>query len=413
MGAAVLALLPLLSLSGPEAKAEPLVAPKAEMLAPVRLGPAEGGMDRMHYIDAGLRPFPTADESSYQDNPLVQTMLRAQQRYAAEWAELPQTQIPHGPTLKLGATGRRVAALQTRLGLSATGRFDSDLARAIERYRLVHELPRASHADRQLVTSLNSGFTHYAQLIARNLDRAREIPQDLPAKFVWVDIAAQQLSMFEEGLVADRMRVIVGKPSMQTPSLAAYIRHAEVHPVWNIPPDLVRKTIAPRAAQRGHDYVTRAGYDVLSDFTGDATRLSPEEIDWTAIAQGARDVRVVQKPGPANAMGDVKFMFPNHLGIYLHDTPQTGLFSKSQRMFSAGCVRLEDADRLARWLFQSDIFARANGMSAEITLPDPIPVFTTYFTFWPDEDGSMFRTDIYGRDKSDPHRWVARPAASV
>ena len=136
----------------------------------------------------------------------------------------------------------------------------------------------------------------------------------------------------------------------------------------------------------------------LSDWSASARKLDQSEIDWQAVADGRQQLRVRQLPGGSNAMGKVKFMFPNDLGIYLHDTPSRDLFAKPARQFSNGCVRLEDAQRLGRWFFGKPLAAESGEPEQHEPLPQPVPVYLTYLTAVPSGQGVQFLPDVYGRD---------------
>lgn len=178
-----------------------------------------------------------------------------------------------------------------------------------------------------------AGPTDSARLKA-SLERARALPSD-GRRHIVVDIASAQLWMVEQGRVIDRMRVIVGKPGMPTPSLAGFIRFAVRNPYWNLPPDLVRDR-ARHVAAGDIDLIRRERLELLSDWSASPPRLDPAEVDWTAVAAGAVKLRMRQSPGADNMMGAVKFMLPNRLGIYLHDTPDKGTFARADRRLSSG-----------------------------------------------------------------------------
>jgi murein L,D-transpeptidase YcbB/YkuD len=236
------------------------------------------------------------------------------------------------------------------------------------------------------------------RLIRLNLDRARALPADA-RRFVLVDAAAARLWMYEDGEVAGTMRVVVGKPSEPTPMMAALIRYASVNPYWNLPPDLVPTRVAEGVLKQGPAYLKARRYEVLSDWSDQARPLEASEVDWQAVVDGRTELRVRQRPGPANPMGRVKFMFPNKLGVYLHDTNEKELLRAGERLFSAGCVRVEDAPRLARWLFGKPLpLAQAGAAERRVDLPEPVPVFLTYFTAGAEASGLVFREDVYGRD---------------
>ncbi|MBB5711351.1 L,D-transpeptidase family protein [Sphingomonas xinjiangensis] len=237
------------------------------------------------------------------------------------------------------------------------------------------------------------------RLVRLNLDRARALPANLGKRYVLVDAAAARLWMYEDGRVAGTMKVVVGRPDQQTPMMAALIRYASVNPYWNVPPDLVAERIAPNVLQEGVPYLKAKGYQVLSDWSDYAKVVPADQVDWNAAASNVVQLRVRQLPGPANAMGRVKFMFPNKLGIYLHDTPQKTLLKEEARMFSAGCVRLEDAPRLARWLFGKPVPMGTGKPERRVDLSDPVPVYITYLTTGVEGGRLVLRDDVYNRDE--------------
>jgi murein L,D-transpeptidase YcbB/YkuD len=180
--------------------------------------------------------------------------------------------------------------------------------------------------------------------------------------------------------------------------LASRIHYATLNPYWNIPADLTKKLIAPRVLDQGVGYLKAKGYQVLSGYEDDAQVLDPKSVDWKAVADGSVSVRVRQLPGGSNAMGDIKLFFVNSGGIYLHDTPDRALFAKDQRTFSNGCVRLEDAGRLARWLMGSDPKAQGDAPEQHVQLREGVPIYITYLTVQPKDGQLAFLDDVYGRE---------------
>jgi murein L,D-transpeptidase YcbB/YkuD len=194
------------------------------------------------------------------------------------------------------------------------------------------------------------------------------------------------------------MKVIVGAKAEQTPQLAGLIRYAIFNPYWNVPPDLTQRTYAPRILAK-RSALNDLRMDAWSDFAPNAKVLDPAKVDWAAIAHGETNGWLRQRPGPNNSMGAVKFMLPNTLGIYLHDTPEKALFARDQRNFSAGCVRVEDYRRLAKWLYQgADVGPKGDAPEQHVDLPAPVPVYILYLTVLPQEPGNPYR-DPYGRDQ--------------
>lgn len=236
-------------------------------------------------------------------------------------------------------------------------------------------------------------------LIRLNLQRLRELPAG-EGRYVLVNAAAQRLFMYEDGKAVDSMRVVVGKPIYPTPMMAAYIRFANLNPYWYVPADLAAERIAPNVVKLGLPYLQRQGYEVVSDFVGEPQIIDPTTIDWQAVADGQQKVLIRQQPGAHNSMGRIKFMFPNSEGVYLHDNPERELFEQAARLYSGGCVRLESAWRLSRWLFGRDLTWKGAGTEEEVKLDKPVPVYITYLTAVPDGSQVAFLDDVYGRDKA-------------
>jgi murein L,D-transpeptidase YcbB/YkuD len=212
------------------------------------------------------------------------------------------------------------------------------------------------------------------QLYVASLPNAR-IPASGP--YLLVDAASARLYMIEDGRVRDSMRVIVGKPDTPTPELNDTIHYETINPYWHVTPDLGRTLIAQRVLKDGPTYLSDRGYEILSSFGRGAQVLDPQSVDWKAVAAGTTRVYVRQRPGPANSLGRFKFDLPSGDGIYLHDTPKKELFAQDQRNLSHGCVRLEDAPRLARWLLGKEPPA-ATAPEEHLLLPRPVPITISY-----------------------------------
>jgi murein L,D-transpeptidase YcbB/YkuD len=234
--------------------------------------------------------------------------------------------------------------------------------------------------------------------VLASLDRARERPfQD---KYVMVDAASARLYMIQDGRIVDSMKVAVGKPGekTQTPMLASTIYYATVNPYWHVTDELVRSLIAKNVLQQGLGYLKVHGYQVMPADPADDTLLDPAKVDWHAVADGTLQVRVRELPGPGNSMGRVKFGFPNAYDIYLHDTPSKDLFAQDDRTISHGCIRLEDAQRLERWMLGSASTASYSAPEDNVALPTPVPIYVTYLTAQAHDGQLSFVDDIYGRD---------------
>ena len=199
----------------------------------------------------------------------------------------------------------------------------------------------------------------------------------LRGRFLLVDAASARLYMMEDGRVRDSMKVIVGKPETPTPELKSVLHYETLNPYWHVTPEMAKTIIAPRVLKDGNAYLVQQGYEIFSGWGPGARMLSPDSIDWNAVAAGNAQIYVRQRPGPANSLGRFKFDIPDSDGIYLHDTPKKELFAQDVRALSHGCVRLEDAQKLATWLLGKDPPAAA-APEEHVLIPRPVPITISY-----------------------------------
>jgi murein L,D-transpeptidase YcbB/YkuD len=305
--------------------------------------------------------------------------------------------VPPGPMLRPGMTGERVMLLRLRLGLPGGDAFDDALGARVQRFQASRGMPADGLVGGQTIAALNKPgeSTDRREVLRLNLERARLLP-DAWTRHIVVDAAGARLWYYGGGAEQGTMRVVVGTPETQTPMMAGMVRYATLNPYWNVPVDLVRKRIAPKVLAGAS--LEKQGYEALSDWTNEAQVIPASTIDWRGVEAGTVEPRVRELPGRGNSMGSVKFMFPNDLGIYLHDTPQKALFAKADRHFSNGCVRLEDAGRLGKWLFDRQLKPESSKPEQHVPVPGPVPVYLMYFTASPAEEGVTYVADSYGRD---------------
>ena len=246
------------------------------------------------------------------------------------------------------------------------------------------------------------------RVLELNLERARALPSG-KGRYVIVNPPAARLYMYENGQVVDSMRVVAGRPDAiaQTPMMNAFIRYVALNPYWNSPADITAKRLAPTILKEGRAYFRNRGYELLSDWSDHAHVIDPMSIDWHAVAAGRVQARLRQKPGPANSMGHMKFMFPNAQGIWLHDTPEKEKIEDAARLQSNGCVRLEDAARLERWLFNGRPPKRGTRPEQKVNLPQPVPLYITYLTAVPSGTSIVYFDDFYGKDRGEARRMAA------
>jgi len=251
-----------------------------------------------------------------------------------------------------------------------------------------------------LASRIYSNSHEYRQLVL-NLERARALPSGR-GKYVIVNPPAARLYMYDNGRVVDSMRVVAGRPGQitETPMMNAYIRFVALNPYWNSPPDITSRKLAPTILKEGRSYFTKRGYDLVDQFGPNAHVLNPMSVNWRAVAAGRLQVNLRQRPGPANSMGKMKFMFPNSQGIWLHDTPEREKIEDAARLQSNGCVRLEAASRLSRWLFDGrPPSPKGARPEQKVNLPQPVPLYITYLTAVPSGTSIVYFNDFYGKDE--------------
>jgi murein L,D-transpeptidase YcbB/YkuD len=333
-------------------------------------------------------------------NDIYTELRRGLMKYKQRWGSLPQVEVPEGAAMRAGVSDPRVPLLRQRLGLSEGDKFDSALEKQVRAYQAAHGLTVDGIVGNGTIASLNKGADHYERLIIVNMERARRLPsgQD-KERYILVDAGAAKLYMYEDGKVVDSMNVIVGDSDRQTPMMAAELRYIQLNPYWNVPPDLSRTIVAKAVLEQGLKYLTDRDYEVYSDWTDDAERLDPAAVNWQAVYDGKISVFLRRGPGPWNSMGDMKFMIPNDFGIYLHDVPdpEEPMFKSHDRWISNGCIRLSDAKELEEWVFGTAPTASGEP-DQRVDVPNPVPVYITYFTVAPSPDGVTFRPDRYSRD---------------
>ncbi|MDR4307876.1 L,D-transpeptidase family protein [Chelatococcus sambhunathii] len=349
---------------------------------------ALASLDQSHDVAATLDGF-NPQHPQFQE---LRKLLAAARGAQGEVQELPR--IPAGKLLEPGGEDPRVPALRKRLGLSGAPDdlyYDSELEQAVVAFQKQNKIGASGLVNKVTIRALNAGSHPRgdAELIELNMERWRWMPRDLGAKHVFVDIPVFRLHIMEDGRSTYDTRVIVGKATNQTPVFSDEIDHIVVNPYWNVPSTIALKEMQG-SSLRGFEVVDSRGRKV-------------EDFSWEDVK--ANRVRIRQPPGERNALGHIKFMFPNKHSVYLHDTSSRSLFEKSARAMSHGCVRvdrpLEFADALSgdQGLSGSKLKSMIGGKERSLTLSRKIPVHLTYFTAWVDPNGKLeTRDDLYGLD---------------
>lgn len=368
--------------------------PEAQEVVGIAEGAAADGLSSPAYRPAVLRDALSAAGAG-DALAVARAELALSAAYAAYISDLHAP--PGGARLAFRDPAVRPAEVTPRQALEAAGRAQ-DLRGHMAQARRMHPIYEQLRGQLQVRRAARGPGDPLEPLILANMARARVLPADPGRRYIVVDAAAQRLWLYEDGRPVDTMEVIVGTPGAQTPVMAGLMRYANFQPYWNIPPDIVRDEIAPHVQREGPAYLERQEMEILSDWTPAAQIVDPALVDWNAVASGAVTLRMRRRPGEQNILGQVKLMLPNPLGIYLHDTPNKQPFGTSRRLLSHGCIRLEDAQRLARRLIGPAADSPPPGVDARVDLPQPVPVYVVYFTLAPRENGLERRPDVYNRD---------------
>lgn len=284
--------------------------------------------------------------------------------------------------------------------------FDNNLKQGLISFQKRHNLTQTGTVNAETLVWLNVPPHQTAQKISLNMKRWRHLPADLGQRYVMVNMADYKLELINNGAVELDMKVIIGNQQRRTPVMVQTISTLELAPTWSVPKRIALSSLVPRA-RRDPGYLERAGYQVIGKVDGVDQYISPHSINWNKINNKYFPYRIVQKAGDNNALGGIKFLFPNDKDIYLHDTSQPQLFDLDNRAISSGCVRVEKprvlADKLLRgqqgWSRNNIDSAIAQSRTTRIKLQDQVPVYLMYWTTWVDDQGKLqLRDDVYQRD---------------
>ncbi|MCM0612860.1 L,D-transpeptidase family protein [Marinobacter sediminum] len=346
---------------------------------------------------------------------LVQARYRITRLLGQPWLPLAAA-----PSIRPGDQDQRLPEIRHRMAVlgdlpdqtATTGlngdrqRYGNELERFVSAFQTRHGLEPDGIIGRQTIAALNMMPVERVRQIDATLERWRWLPESLGRKFVIVNIAGYELKMIENGEEILNKRVIVGQPFRQTPVFSDRIRYLVFNPTWTVPRKLMIEDQLPLII-RDPGYLDRLNITVYQGWGANRKRIDPTTVNWASLTANNFPYQLVQEPGPRNALGQVKFMFPNQYDIYLHDTPGQGLFSRAERSFSSGCIRVEQPFDLAEHLLSqdpdwsqetiNDVLAASQPVT--VVLPAPVPVYIQYWTAWVDDNDQLqLRNDIYNRD---------------
>jgi murein L,D-transpeptidase YcbB/YkuD len=380
----------------------PLVTPKIELPDPAQ-------------VLARLATAPDAGQALIAYNPPHEGYKRLKAKLAALRLAPPaaapaQVIVPDGPSLKPGTKDVRILALRKRLNVPAAEGADAEvyddvLVAQVRLYQKERGLGTDGLVGPATLATLNKAETPRVATAADiivNMERWRWLPRNLGSLNVFVNIAGFYLDINRDGHSIHRTRVIVGRAQNQTPIFSQAMNHIIVNPYWNVPVSILKKEMLDDIQATGGASLDRGNYEVL---VNDRV-VASNAVDWSNV--DASQVRVRQRPGAGNALGNVKFMFPNQHSVYLHDTSSRNLFSQDARSLSHGCVRVFEPFTFANKLLASEpdglsgdkLQAMVGGPEKTIWLKVKPMVHLTYFTTVVEDDGTLtVRRDLYGHDQ--------------
>ena len=350
------------------------------------------------------------------------------QAAAAEgpWPQLPQNLEP-------GAQGPDVSNLAVqlaRLGDLATAdpwlepaikpdaspslaEFDKPLSQAVKAFQRRHNLTANGRVDSATRAALNTPPSERKRRLAHNLRRLYHLPRQLNSRHLMINLADQRMQFFDQQEVKLEMKVITGRDGQRTPIMSQWLTSLVLNPIWNVPPSIAQERIFPRV-QSNPDYLAARDYALVQGWHTPARYVNLEDLPDDAFTDTNRNYRLVQKAGHYNQLGRAKFRLSNQKAIYLHDTPYRQEFGREQRALSAGCVRLEDSDRLVEallarsktWTPERVAAIYEQGEERYLQVRPRVAVYLMYWTAWTDHHGRLqWREDIYAKDSfSQPQR---------
>ncbi len=318
--------------------------------------------------------------------------------------------VSGGSVLKSGMTDARVVQLRKRLEVSGDLQeanlesmlFDEDVHQAVEHFQRRHGLVADGIVGQGTLAALNVQIDEKISQLLVNLERARWILHDLPKQFVVVDIAGFSVKYLRNGNIIWETRAQVGHKYRKTPVFKSEIKFLVINPTWTVPLTIFIEDVLPKV-KKDPNYLQKKDFRVI---TYGREYVDERTIDWSKYPEEKFPYLLRQEPGPQNALGRIKFMFPNSHDVYLHDTPSKALFDMEERAFSSGCVRVEHPYSFAELLLDDDKWTKERIMGViesketkQVSLHTPVPILLLYWTVNAGEDGTVvFKKDIYDRD---------------
>jgi len=346
------------------------------------------------------------------------TMLNELRRLRRVQAQGGWKKIPNSSQLRYGKSGREVAKLIKRLRSSgdytcpingSDNSYGPCLKKAVKQFQRRHGLSPTGKMNRYTRQKMNISVDKKIKKILLNLDRIKRLPDQPENRYIMVNIPDFRLYYMEKGQERLSMRVIVGDDEHHTPIFSNKISFIVLNPYWIMPDSIVQNEMIP-AMLKNPKYLEERGYEVRTSYSTKQPPIDTTKIDWSRVLRNkqTKQYKFMQPPGKRNALGKIKFKFPNQFAVYLHDTPNKKLFRKARRAFSHGCIRIAEPNRLLSTFApheRSVNYNRAQRIlrgkeQTQLNLTTPVPVHIVYLTAWINSDGLLhYRNDVYHYDK--------------
>jgi murein L,D-transpeptidase YcbB/YkuD len=327
--------------------------------------------------------------------------------------------VPEGLKLQKGDQSTTISFLRQRLAAEgfiekATSadnpHYDEELELALKKFQIQNGLESDGVLGKQTIEALNITAEERVRQIIVNMERWRWLPKDLGSRYILVNIAGFYLDVIENQHLVMDMRVVAGKPYRRTPVFSDKITYLVMNPFWAVPKTIAEKDLLPKI-KKDPGFIKQQKFKIFQGWGVDRKEIDPDTVDWQAVTAANLTFRFRQDPGPQNALGRIKFMFPNQFDVYLHDTPSRELFARARRDFSSGCIRIEKPVELADYLLRDHqdwtpekirlALTGDESVEATVKLPETVNVHILYWTVWVGKDHLIhFGPDVYDRDKA-------------
>jgi L,D-transpeptidase YcbB len=358
---------------------------------------------------AGSRDIKQELESRRNHHFIYQGLVDALERLRTIAANGGWPNVPAGKSIKPGATDPRIPAIRARL--AATGeipegsnstRYDATLRKAVELFQARHRLDTTGVIGKETIGAMNVSAAARADQVRANLERARWVLGGLESDFLLVNLPAFKAYLIRGGTNVWEARTMIGQEARQTPSFRARMETVVLNPDWTVPPTILEEDVI-KGIHEGRDMIAEKHLTILDS---NGNEVDPGSIDWDSADPANFPYTLRQPPGDGNALGRLKFEFPNPYLIYLHDTPSKELFEADKRTFSSGCIRIENPKELAELLLRDQGWDRGRiqemidaGETKRVAIENRIPVLIVYWTVSVGRSGEVrYMRDIYDLD---------------